>query len=167
MGNVDPALAARRSAAERNLSRLAALAEGPPGLVIAAIASESVVRAARGLPPETSAAAAIAQLPGVTVWAWPVGISPETIAGDLAAVRAALGEDTHVVLVTRPRARVLSPPMHGEVGAAVEAVDAVPLVRAVGGLDEGELVRGVDVAWSEAAEVRVARAGFVTPAPRT
>jgi hypothetical protein len=36
----------------------------------------------------------------------------------------------------------------------------------VGSLDEGELVRGVDVPWSPEAEGRIAMAGFVAKAAR-
>ncbi len=160
------AIAARRTAAQRNLGRLAALSIAPPGLLLAAIAADSVGEAHRALPPEHATAAAIAELPGIAVWAWPASVTPQAIAGDLAAARSALGEDTRAVLVLRPRARVLSPPFHGEVGAQVHGVDAVPLVRAVSGLEEGELVRGVDVPWSEEAEGRVATAGFVAKASR-
>jgi hypothetical protein len=118
------------------------------------------------LPPEASAATAIAALPGVLFWAWPAGTAPEEIGRDLAAARAALGEETRAVVVLRRQARVLSAPIQGEVCAEIEGVDAVPLVRAVGGLDEGELVRGVDVPWSEEAEHHVSGTGFVARAPR-
>jgi hypothetical protein len=161
MGNDDSANTARRAAAERNLGRLESLATGAPGLVVAAIASEIVGTAAPGLPSDSSSAAVIAQLPGVVLWVWPHSAAPELLAGDLAGARAAFGEDTRAVLVVRPRARVVSAPMHGEVGARVEGVDAVPLVRAVGGLQEGELVVGVDLRWSESAEARATEAGFV------
>jgi hypothetical protein len=153
----------REAAARRNLQRLAALAEAPPGLVVATVAS-SAIGAAQGGASSTafdrSGWAALAELPGMAVWAWPSHTAPEAIAGDLTAARAALGEDTRAVLVLRPRARVLSAPLHGEVGVEVEGVDAVPLIRAAGGLDEGELVRGVDVPWSEDAEAHVAAGGF-------
>ncbi len=160
------AIATRRTVAQRNLGRLAALAIAPPGLVVAAIAAESVGGARRTLPPERASAAAIAELPGMALWIWPASAPPEEIGRDLAAARAALGEDARAVLVLRPQARVLAPPFHGEVGAEVAGVDAVPLVRAVGGLDDGELVRGVDVPWSPEAEARVAMAGFVGRQPR-
>jgi hypothetical protein len=161
----DVSLDARHRAAERNHARLAALAAGPPGLVVAAIAFDASDggRASRA---NASAAAVIADLPGAVVWAWSRGDPSEKIAGDLATLRGALGDAARVVLVLRPRARVLSAPLAGEVGAAVEGVDAVPLLRAVSALDEGQLVRGVDVPWSDEAEARAAEAGFVTPAPR-
>jgi hypothetical protein len=170
-----PSPAERREAALRNAGRLAALAHPPQGgegstspasgLVVAAIAADAA-GARHTLPPEHAAAAAIASLPGVVLWAWPASALPEEIGRDLAAARASLGDDARAVVVLRAHARVLSPPLEGEVGAEVEGVDAVPLVRAVGGLDEGELVRGVDVPWSEAAERRVSAAGFVARAPR-
>jgi hypothetical protein len=152
----------RRCAAERNAARLASLSTASaPGLVVAAIAGE-VPSMDRALPPELAAAAAVAVLPGVVVWTWPATVSPEEIGRDLASAKSALGEDTRAVLVLRPAARVLSSPFQGEVGAEVEGVDAVPLVRAVGGIDEGQLVRGVDVPWSDEAERRICAAGFVT-----
>jgi hypothetical protein len=162
MSDDDPRSIDRQRAAERNLARLSALSSGDAGLVVAAIAHE-VTKADRALPHDGSSAAA---LPGVAVWAWRAGEDPAVIAADLAAARASLGEGTRAVLVLRPRARVVSPPLHGEVGAVVEAVDAVPLVRAVGGLQEDELVRGVDLRWSDAADARVAEAGFVTAPAR-
>jgi hypothetical protein len=133
--------------------------------VVAAIAFEPKdAPHAASLDPAT--AAAVAELPGAVVWAWTRAEASEHIADDLASARAALGEGTRVVLVLRPRARVLSAPLAGEVGAAVEGVDAVPLLRAVAALEEGELVRGVDLPWSAAAEARAADAGFVRRAPR-
>jgi hypothetical protein len=159
------AIASRRAAAEMNLGRLLTLASAPPGLVVAALAGEAVGVAQRALPPEGAAAAALADLPGVAVWIWPATTPPEDIGRDLAAARAALGQDARAVVVLRPKARVLSAPFQGEVGAEVEGVDAVPLIRAVSGLDDGELVRGVDVPWSSEAEARVATAGFTAHAP--
>jgi hypothetical protein len=150
----------RQAAAHRNLERLTALSDAPPGLVVAAIAAAAVGGPHRAPLPERSAWAALAELPGMAVWVWPSATPPEEIARDLAAARAALGEDTRAVLVLRPKARVLSAPLPGEVGVEVEGVDAVPLIRAAGGLDEGELVRGVDVPWSEDAEAQVAAGGF-------
>ena len=165
-GDPSGARLARRQAAERNAGRLSTLADATvPGLVVAAIAGDAL-GVDRALPPELAAAAAIAALPGVVVWAWPATATPEEIGRDLAAVRASAGDDTRAVVVLRRNARVLSSPFQGEVGAEVEGVDAVPLVRAVGGLEEGELVRGVDVPWSEAAELQVSGAGFVERAPR-
>jgi hypothetical protein len=159
--------AARRSAAQRNLARLTSLAEvstASRGLIVAAIAGALVGE--RGLPPEGSRAAVVAKLPGIAMWAWAAAEAPDAVARDLVTARAALGEDARVVLVLRPRARVTSPPLHGEVGAEVEGVDAVPLVLAVGGLEEGQLVRGVDVPWSEGAEAQVTTAGFAAPRAR-
>ncbi len=153
----------REAAAHRNLERLAAMADAPPGLVVAAVASAAVGGVHRGLPSTAFARAswaALAELPGMAVWAWPSSTPPEEIGRDLVAARAALGDDTRAVLVLRPRARVVSAPLPGEVGAEVEGVDAVPLIRAAGGLDEGELVRGIDVPWSEDAEAQVAAGGF-------
>jgi hypothetical protein len=151
----------REASAHRNLERLAALAAAPPGLVVAAIAASSLGGSDGRFPGSKHAAwAALAELPGMAVWAWPRATPPEDIARDLAFARALLGEDTRAVLVLRTRARVISPPLAGEVGANVEGVDAVPLIRAVGGIDEGELVRGVDVPWSEDAEAQVAGGGF-------
>ena len=165
-GDSTGARLARREAAERNAGRLSALADASsPGLVVAAIAGDALAMDC-ALPPEHAAAAAIAALPGVAVWAWPATASPEEIGRDLACARATVGVDARAVIVLRRDARVLSSPFQGEVGVEVEGVDAVPLVRAVGGLDEGELVRGVDVPWSEEAERRVSGAGFVARAPR-
>jgi hypothetical protein len=165
-GDPSGARHARRQAAERNASRLSALAEATaPGLVVAAIAGDGL-GVDRALPPELAAAVALAALPGVVVWAWPATATPEEIGRDLAAARASSGDDTRAVIVLRRNARVLSSPFPGEVGAEVEGVDAVPLVHAVGSLEEGELVRGVDVPWSDEAELLVSGAGFVARAPR-
>jgi hypothetical protein len=100
------------------------------------------------------------------MWAWAATEAPDIVARDLALARAALGEDARIVLVLRPRARVLSAPLHGEVGAEVEGIDAVPLVLAVGALEEGQLVRGVDVPWSGDAQAAVSLAGFTLPNTR-
>jgi hypothetical protein len=156
---------ARQRAAETNLMRLAELAGAPPGLVVAAIACERA-GLPQGLAAEAGAAAVLAHLPGVAVWAWRASTAPVAIARDLAAARSSFGENTRAVLVLRPRARVLASPLAGEVGATVEGVDAVPLVRAVSALQEDELVRGVDLPWSEEATALLAGAGFVSAPPR-
>ncbi len=76
------AIATRRTTAQRNLGRLAALAIAPPGLVVAAIAADAVGGARRTLPPERSAGAALAEVPGMALWAWPAGAAPEEIGRD-------------------------------------------------------------------------------------
>lgn len=154
------AIASRRNAAQRNLGRLAALTLAPQGLLLAAIASSAIGAAHRALPPERSAGAALLEIPGATVWGFPIAASIEEVGRDLAALRAALGPDTRAVLVSRPGARVLAPPFPGELGAALEGVDAAPLLAAASALDAGLLDLAPDVAWSPDAEARARMAGF-------
>ncbi len=150
----------REAAARQNLERLTALAAEPRGLLIAAVAAPTLGPPDRTLPHEGAHAAAIAAMQGAAVWAWPAGAPPEQVARDLAALLGSLGEDARAVLVLRPGARVTAPPLHGEVGAAVEGADATALVVAAQALAEGALARGPDVPWTPEAEALAAAGGF-------
>lgn len=166
----DPAalatIALRRSAASRNLGRLAALTIAPPGLLLAAIASAKIGGAHRALPPERSAGAALLEIPGAAVWGFPLAASIEEVGRDLAALRAALGPDARAVLVACPGARVLAPPFPGELGASLEGVDSTSLIAAACALDAGLLSLAPEVAWTPEAEARARMAGFkVQPSP--
>jgi hypothetical protein len=156
---------ARRAAATRNLERLAALADAPRGLVLAAIAAPTLGRPERRLPPDGALAAAIAGMQGSTVWAWPANAPPEGVAQDLAALLGSLGEEARAVLVRRPEARVIAPPLHGEVGAVVEGADATALVVAAQALAPGKLARGPDVPWTPEAEALASAGGFEPHTP--
>jgi tetratricopeptide (TPR) repeat protein len=158
------ALAARRIAGQRNLGRLAALSLVPPGLLLAAIAAEAIGGRRRALPPERAFAAALLEIPGAVLWAFPERTAAEIVGRDLAALRVALGPDTRALLVHRPLARVLAPPFQGEVGPAMEGVDALALIAAAHALEPAALVRGEGVAWSAEAEAQAAMAGFATRA---
>ncbi len=155
-------IASRRTAGQRNLGRLAALSLAPPGLYLAAIASSAIGGRRRALPPERAAAAALIELPGATVWAFPLTTPPEEIGRDLSALRVALGPDTRAVLVRAHAARVLEPPFLGEVTAAMEGVDAAPLLEEARKLAPGTLRRAEDVPWSPDAEGRVVMGGFAS-----
>jgi tetratricopeptide (TPR) repeat protein len=158
------AVAAQRTAAQRNLGRLAALAIAPRGLVLAAIAAESIGAARHALPPERASAAAIAELPGAAAWAWPATVTPEEVARDLAAARAALGEDTRAALAVRPDARITAPPFQGEVAASLEGVDVLALMATARALPHAALARERDVAWSPEAEALAAMSGLASVA---
>jgi tetratricopeptide (TPR) repeat protein len=155
-------IASRRTAGQRNLGRLAALSLAPPGLYLAAIASDTIGGRRRALPPERAAAAALLEIPGAAVWAFPLSTPPEEIGRDLAALRAALGPDTRAVLVRAPAAHVLEPPFLGEVTAAMEGVDAGPLLEEARKLPHAAFRRADEVPWSPDAEGRLAMGGFST-----
>jgi hypothetical protein len=152
--------AARRASADRNLELLTALASAPRGLFLAAIAAPTLGRTELKFPHEGARAAAIAGMPGSTVWAWPASAPPEEVARDLAVLLGALGEEARAVLVRRPEARVIAPPIHGEVGAVVEGADATALVVAAQAPAAGELARGPDVPWTPEAEALASAGGF-------
>ncbi len=154
------AIASRRNAAQRNLGRLAALTLAPKGLLVAAIASDAIGGAHRALPPERSAGAALLEIPGASVWGFPLAASIEEVGRDLAALRAALGPDTRAVLVARPLAHVVAPPFPGELGASLEGIDAADLIAAARALDAGILDVDHSVSWSPDAEARARMAGF-------
>ena len=154
------AIASRRNAAQRNLGRLAALTLAPKGLLLAAIASDAIGGAHRALPPERSAGAALLEIPGASIWGFPIAASIEEVGRDLAALRAALGPDTRAVLVARPEAHVVAPPFPGELGASLEGVDAASLIASARALDAGILDIAPGVAWSPDAEARARMAGF-------
>jgi tetratricopeptide (TPR) repeat protein len=160
----DPAalasIASRRNAAQRNLGRLAALTLAPKGLLVAAIASETIGGAHRALPPERGAGAALLEIPGAAIWGFPIAASIEEVGRDLAALRASLGPDTRAVLVSRPDAHVVAPPFPGELGASLEGVDAADLIAAARALDAGLLDIAPGVPWTPDAEARARMAGF-------
>ena len=159
------AIASRRSAAQRNLGRLAALTLAPRGLLLAAIASDAISGAHRALPPERSAGAALLEIPGAAVWGFPIAAPIEEVGRDLAALRVALGEGARVLLVTRTAARVLAPPFPGELGASLQGVDAAPLIAAACALEAGVLELSPNVVWSPEAEARARMAGFTVRRP--
>ncbi|MFO0756213.1 MAG: tetratricopeptide repeat protein [Byssovorax sp.] len=161
-------IAARRTAGQRNLGRLAALSLAPPGLFVAAIASDAIGGRKRALPPERAAAAALCEIPGAAVWAFPLAVKPEEIGRDLAALVASLGEGARAVLVKAPDARVLEPAFLGEVTTATEGVPAASLIERARALPPGSLQRDEDVPWSPDAEALVLMSGLASaqPAPR-
>ena len=154
------AIASRRNAAQRNLGRLSALTLAPKGLLLAAIASNAIGAAHRALPPERSAGAALLEIPGAAIWGFPIAASIEEVGRDLAALRASLGADTRAVLVARPEAHVIAAPFPGELGAALEGVDATVLIAAACALDTGILDIAPGVPWTPDAEARARMAGF-------
>jgi tetratricopeptide (TPR) repeat protein len=160
----DPAalasIASRRNAAQRNLGRLAALTLAPKGLLLAAIASDTIGGAHRALPPERGAGAALLEIPGAAIWGFPIAASIEEVGRDLAALRASLGPDTRAVLVARPAAHVVAPPVPGELGASLEGVDAADLIASARALDAGVLDIASGVPWTPDAEARARMAGF-------
>lgn len=66
------------------------------------------------------------------------------------------------MLVRAPAAHVLEPPFLGEVTAAMEGVDAAPLLEEVRKLAPGAFRRAADVPWSPDAEGRVVMGGFAS-----
>jgi tetratricopeptide (TPR) repeat protein len=154
------AVAARRTAARRNLGRLAALSIAPPGLWIAVILAERLAEGRAAHPPERASSAAIATLPGAVVWAWPALTAPEEVARDLAAARAALGGDTRAFVALRGAARVASPPFLGEVGASVEGASLASLLGPALALAAGALRLDEGVSWPAGALGLCAMAGY-------
>lgn len=153
-------LAERKTTALRNLSRLSALCLAPPGLFIAVVASPNSKH--QNLPAERSAAAAIAEMPGIVVWAWHDATPSNDIARDLAALRVSLGGLARVSLERLPDARVLAGPLAGEVGPSLDAAGLDVVVRRALGLSEGTLEIGHDIAWDAEANARAVAAGFAT-----
>jgi tetratricopeptide (TPR) repeat protein len=156
------AVAARRTAAQRNLGRLAALSIVASGLFVAVIAARSIAGAGRALPSERASAALAGELPGVAVWVWPMAAPLTEIARDLAAMRSALGPDTRAALVAAPSARVVAPPFAGEGGAELSGVDLGGRFGEVEALSSGTLVIAGDIAWSDEAEALTSAAGLTS-----
>jgi hypothetical protein len=160
-------IATRRTAAQRNLARLAALTIAGQGLYVAAIAARALgaesasSRASNAsLPGLRASAAAIAELPELTVWIWALRTPIEEVARDLAAARAALGEDARAVLAIEPEGRVLSPPFVGEVAARVASVSVAPLISRALALASGDLAVDAKIAWTGDAEGLAKLAGY-------
>jgi hypothetical protein len=135
----DPAVLARaakpRSAARKNLGRLAVLAFAGAPLVVAAVAAgpshpdgaaiADVVDA-----PKTRAAV-LGQLGGVVLLGWSSALPPGSIADDLAALLAALGPGARASVAAPEAARVLGPGYGAALGARTEGIDAAALVGAL------------------------------------
>jgi tetratricopeptide (TPR) repeat protein len=155
------AIASRRTAAQRNLGRLAALTIASPGLLIAIVAGGAIGGGAPAIPPQRAAAAVIAELPGAAVWVWHATTSTAEVARDLSALRAALGEDTRAVLVAAPAGRVSSIPFAGEAGARLEGVSVAPLVAAAVALSPGSLWIARGVPWTADADGLARLSGYV------
>ncbi len=162
------AIAARRTAAQRNLGRLAALSIAEPGLVVAAIAA-GALGAAGGqplaLPPQRASAACVGEIPGACVWAWRAAAPIAEVARDLAALRAAAGEDARAVVAVFPAARVASAPFAGEVGAGLEGVEAAGLVAEAASLAPAALVVRPGLAWPPDADALAKMAGYTPTVP--
>lgn len=157
-------IADQRTAALRNLARLSALALAPRGLIVAAAASggpSSSVRNAT-LPNDRTNAVAVADIPGLVVWAWPMATAAVQIGKDLAVLRGMLGADSRVSLVRFPEARVISGPIAGEVGPRLEAPGFGSAIFAALALPGGALLIAPDIAWDQEADALTAAAGFTT-----
>lgn len=155
------AIAARRTAAQRNLGRLAALTLARPGLIVAAIAASHLGARGRALPPERAMAVCVADLPGLTVWIWPAAATPAAIGNDLAVLRATLGEPLRAALALAPAGRVLCPPFAGDTGAELDAVELVGLMALPAVLAPGELRLDPQLGWDGDARASVEALGFV------
>ncbi|WP_437720804.1 hypothetical protein [Sorangium sp. So ce861] len=154
-------VAAHRTAAHRNLGRLAALTLAPPGLVVAAIAASGLHVCGLVLPSERAAAACVAHLPGLAVWLWPSATAPAAIGGDLADLRTALGEPLRAALALAPAGRVVCPPFAGDVGAELEAVEVGALLALAASLAPGELRLDAQLGWNREVGASVEALGFV------
>jgi tetratricopeptide (TPR) repeat protein len=155
-------LADRKTAAQRNLARLSSLVLATPGLYVAAVASVGAGAGKPTLPSERSAAAAVAELPGLVVWVWRLGTPTVEIGRDLAALKVVLGADARAMLSRVPRARVTAAPFAGEVGPTLEAPDFAAIVGTAVALPPGTLQIGPDIEWDREAEARAVMAGFAT-----
>lgn len=156
-------LAERKTAALRNLARLSALCLAPPGLVVAAVVSPGATRTL--LPSERSAAAAIADMPGIVVWAWRVDALLVEVARDLASLKVSLGGEARATLVRLSQARVLAGPLAGEVGPVLDAPELGEVVAKALALSPGTLEIGHGLVWDPEAEARAVMAGFTTQRP--
>jgi tetratricopeptide (TPR) repeat protein len=157
------AIAARRTAAQRNLGRLAVLSIAEPGLFVAVAASSAITGRGRALPSERASAALAGELPGFALWVWHWVSTLTKIASDLAALRASLGADTRVTLALRSSARVIAPPFAGEGAPEIEGLALSERIAAVHALEPAALLLD-GVAWTPDAEALTAAAGYVTRA---
>lgn len=155
-------IADQRTAAMRNLARLSALALAPRGLIVAAAASGSAGARNAILPNDRTNAVAIADIPGLVVWAWPITTPAAQIGKDLGILRGLLGNDARVSLVRFAEARVISGPLAGEVGPRLDAPGFGSAIFAALALPGGVLLVAPDIAWDSEAEVFTSTAGFVT-----
>jgi tetratricopeptide (TPR) repeat protein len=155
-------IADQRTAAMRNLARLSALALAPRGLIVAAVATGSVGARNALLPNDRTNAVAVADLPGLVVWAWPVNTPAAQIGKDLVVLRGLLGGDARGSVVKFAEARVISGPLAGEVGPRLDAPNFGSAIFAALALPTGVLLVAPDIAWDQEAEANTSAAGFVT-----
>lgn len=155
-------IASRRTAAQRNLGRLAALSIIETGLYMAVIASKSIGGGGRALPPARASAALAGEVPGFCVWVWPAGAPVADIGRDLAAASHSLGADVRAILFVAPSGRVLAPPFSGEGSAELSGVDLGGRFGEAEALTPGVLVISDDIAWTPEAETLTVSAGLAT-----
>ena len=155
-------IADQRTAAMRNLARLSALSIAPRGLIIAAAASGSSSVRSAALPNDRTSAVAVADVPGLIVWAWQLATPVVQIGRDLALLRGLLDQDARCSLVRFPDARVISGPLAGEVGPRLEAPNFGAAIFAALALPIGALLVAPDIDWDNESDALTTSAGFVT-----
>jgi len=153
-------IAERKTSASRNLARMSALCLAPPGLFIVVLATGTSQKPA--LPPERSAAVAIADLPGLVVWVWRTSTALVEVARDLASLKVSLGGEARGALVRCLEARVIAAPLAGEVAPTLETPDLGGLVAAALAAPPGTLDISSELEWDAEAEARLVMAGFST-----
>lgn len=153
-----------RSAARKNLSRLAVFALSESGLWIAAVATDARVGASVLVDDPQVACACVGGFPGVHLLAWPASAPADVVASDLAIVRQRAAGAVRVALSFGASSRVRSPGFGGGLGPALENVEASSVIRSLDGVDAGSVRIVASGDRNEPATAALRRAGFIVAA---
>lgn len=160
------AIASRRTHAQRNLARLAALCIAERGLWAASIHVPEKGHSLRIFPGERASAALIACVPGgekcgtCVVWAWPMSTSVAEVGRDLASLRGSFGSEAKAFVFAAPSAQVLSPPFAGELKPEIEELDLDHAIAALPKIEAGTFMLDASLAWHSDLDAPLMEVGF-------
>lgn len=161
------AIASRRTHAQRNLARLAALSIAERGLWAAAIqVSDKNNNGLRVFPGERASAALIACLPSSEksgtsfVWVWPMSASVTEVGRDLASLRGSFGSEVRGFVWAAPSAQILSPPFAGELRPEMDSIELDNALSVLTRVEEGTFMLDASLAWHSDLDAPISEVGF-------
>jgi hypothetical protein len=154
-----------RSAARKNVSRLAVLALSDPGLWVAALTTQASVFGESLVDDTQIACAHAGGVPGLHLLVWSGARAPGAVGADLAAVMRRAGSPVTIALSHAPAARVITPGFGGGLPPRLEGLDALALCRSASDLSPGTFTLAGAPAGAEPLVTR-ARAGRALEGPR-
>ena len=149
-----------RSAARKNVSRLAVLALSDPGLWVAALATQASVFGESLVDDTQIACAHAGGVPGLHLLVWSGDRAPDAVGADLAAVMRRAGSPVTIALSHAPAARVITPGFGGGLPPRLEGLDALALCRSASDLSPGTFTLAGAPAGAEPLVTALEQAGL-------